>query len=74
MLSEEKVIHAINQVLNMKLDPKNTPVDETLKSLGIDSLDMFSVLVELESISGKSIPDSDVDKLTTIRSLVNYFF
>lgn len=73
MLNEEKVIEVINRVLNMKLDPKNTPIDDTLKSLGIDSLDMFSVLVELESISCKSIPDEDVDKLTTIRSLVKYF-
>lgn len=73
MLNEEKVIEIINKCLEMNLDPKNTPVDVNFKELGIDSLDFFNVLIELETMTGRSILDGDDEKLVTIKSLVEYF-
>ncbi len=73
MLNEEKIIELINNCLELNLDPKNTPVDVNFKSLGIDSLDFYNVLVELETITGRKVPDDDVEKLSTIKSLVEYF-
>lgn len=73
MLNEEKAIEIINNCLGLSLDPKNTPADANFKSLGIDSLDFFNVVVELEALTGRKVPDSDVDKLTNIKSLVEYF-
>lgn len=73
MLNEEKVIEIINRCLELNLDPKNTPVDVKFKELGIDSLDSFNVLIELEALTGRNIPDDDVAKLVTIKSLVEYF-
>jgi acyl carrier protein len=72
-MNAEKIIEAINRTLNLSLDPATTPQDDGFKSLGIDSLDFFNVLVELESVTGRNVPDEDVEKLTTIRSLVDYF-
>lgn len=73
MLNAEKVIETINRTLNLSLDPVTTPQDEGFKSLGIDSLDFYNVLIELEAVTGRKVPDEDVDKLTTIQSLVDYF-
>lgn len=73
MLNEEKIIEIINQSLEMSLDPKNTPVDVNFKSLGIDSLDFYNVLVELETMTGRKVPDDDVERISTIKDLVEYF-
>jgi acyl carrier protein len=73
VLNEEEVIELINRNLGMNLDPKNTPVDVSFKSLGIDSLDFYNVIVELEAMTEKAIPDEDVERLNTIKSLVEYF-
>lgn len=71
-MTEDKVISIINQTLNLNLDP-DTPTDVPLKSIGIDSLDFFNVLVGLENETGQSVPDDDVDKLTTISDVARYF-
>lgn len=73
MLNSEKAIEIINRSLRLNLDVVTTPLDAEFKSLGIDSLDIYNVLVELEALTGKHVPDKDVDSLTTIRSLVDYF-
>lgn len=73
MLSREQAIETINQALNLGLDPATTPIDVKFKSLGIDSLDVFNVLVELEELTGKKVPDEDVEKLSTIGDLLDYF-
>lgn len=73
MLNEGKIIELINQSLGMNLDPGNTPLDVSFKVLGIDSLDFYNVLVELETITGRKVPDSDVEKISTITDMVQYF-
>ena len=73
MLNAEKVIEVINRTLNLSLDLETTPQDERLNSLGIDSLDSYNLLSELELMTGRKVPYEDVEKLTTIRSLVEYF-
>lgn len=72
MLTEQDVIDIIGD-LDINLDKSEIKNDTTLKSLGIDSLDIFNILVELETKTGKTIPDDDVDKLSTINSIVEYF-
>lgn len=73
MLNEAKIIEIINQSLEMSLDPKNTPVDVNFKLLGIDSLDFYNVLVELETMTGRKVPDDDLERISTIKDLVEYF-
>ena len=73
MLNAEQMIELLNRCLKMNLDTKSTPVDVKFSTLGIDSMDFFNVLIELENITEKKIPDSDVDNLTTIKELVDYF-
>lgn len=74
MLTEKKIIEVINSLeLDVELNPENTSPDDSLRSLGIDSLDVFNILVELEEITGRKVPDSDVEKLTSIKKIEEYF-
>jgi acyl carrier protein len=72
MLTEQDVIDLINE-LDINVDIDAISAKSTLKSLGIDSLDVFTLLVEIETKTGKKIPDEDVDKLDTINAIVGYF-
>ena len=73
MITEEQVIEMINKTLEMNLDLKTTPRDETLKTLGIDSLDFYNVLVELEDLTNKKVLDEDLEKMLTINAITKYF-
>jgi acyl carrier protein len=74
LLTKEQIITIINKLeLGFQLDPKTTAGDATLKSLGIDSLDKFNLLLELEAATGKKVPDSDIEKLSSIDEIEKYF-
>lgn len=73
MIDREKLIEAVNRCLKIELDSATTPLDAGFKTIGIDSLDVFNILVELESLTGKKVPDEDVEKLSTLRDMLNYF-
>ena len=74
MLTKEQIITIINKLeLGFQLDPKTTVPDATLKSLGIDSLDKFNLLLELEAATEKKVPDSDIEKLSSIQEIEKYF-
>jgi acyl carrier protein len=72
MLTEQDVVNLIGE-LDINVDVDALSAEATLKSLGIDSLDVFTLLVEIERKTGKKIPDEDVDKLDTINAIVDYF-
>ena len=74
MLTKEQIITIINRLeLGFQLDPKTAVADATLKSLGVDSLDKFNLLLELEAATGKKVPDSDIEKLSSIQEIEKYF-
>lgn len=72
MLTKQDLIVIIGN-LDVDIDVSDIKDETTLKSLGIDSLDVFNLLVDIEEKTGKQIPDDDVDKLSTINSIVEYF-
>jgi len=43
-----------------------------LKEQGIDSLDMYSILLKLEVTFEIKIPDEDIDKLDNLKNIMNY--
>ncbi len=49
------------------------PTDRNFYEMGLDSLDVFNVFVELESLTGIQVPDDDLEKLQTIDSIHAYF-
>ncbi len=74
MLTEQQVINVINNMgLDVNLDAENTSTDESFRSLGIDSLDVFNLLIEVETLTGRNVPDGDVEQLTSIKKIVKYY-
>jgi len=53
MLTEQDVVNLIGE-LDINVDVDALSAEATLKSLGIDSLDVFTLLVEIESKTGKN--------------------
>lgn len=72
MITEEQLLIVIKKVWDVDGD-KSIGLDDNFKSMGLDSIDLFSVLAEIEEITGLKIPDDDIDKLTTARAIIDYF-
>lgn len=72
MLLKQDVIDIIRE-LGVIVDINEVKNDTTLESLGIDSLDVYNLFIELEMKTGRNVSDDDVDKLSTINSIVEYF-
>lgn len=54
------------------INAETMPIDVAFAELGLDSLDRFNIFLEIEVILGKEIPDEDIEKIQTVRSLVQY--
>ena len=54
--------------------PESAITDQThfTRDLGLDSLDTVDLIMQLEKAFGIRIPDEDYEKLTTLRSVLNY--
>ena len=66
---EEKVIATLASVKRIPAD--KITVDTNLQELGIDSLDVFTLLFELENAFNISIPDDDVRSIKTVKDIVD---
>ena len=61
----------ISTLASVKRIPADTiKLDTSLQDLGIDSLDVFTLLFELENAFKISIPDDDVRSLKTVNDIV----
>jgi acyl carrier protein len=65
----EKVISTLASVKRIPAD--SIKLDTSLQDLGIDSLDVFTLLFELENAFKISIPDDDVRSLKTVNDIVD---
>lgn len=64
----EKVISTLASV--KKISPDKITLETNLQELGIDSLDVFTLLFELENAFNISIPDDDVRSIRTVNDIV----
>ncbi len=71
MLTEEQVIAAIRIHGGVDSD-KLIGLDDDFKTLNIDSLEVFVVLLKIEAITGTKIPDDNVAAMTTGRAILDY--
>jgi acyl carrier protein len=65
----EKVISTLASVKRIPAD--TITLQTNLQDLGIDSLDVFTLLFELENAFKISIPDDDVRSLRTVNDIVD---
>lgn len=47
-------------------------MDHTLGDLGVDSLDVMLVMMDIQEKTGVAIPDESVDELTTPNKIVTF--
>jgi acyl carrier protein len=64
----EKVISTLASVKRIPAD--SIQLETNLQELGIDSLDVFTLLFELENAFKISIPDDDVRSIRTVNDIV----
>ncbi len=64
----EKVIATLAQV--KRVPPESIKLETNLQAMGIDSLDVFTLLFELENAFKVSIPDDDVRSIRTVNDIV----
>jgi len=64
----EKVISTLASVKRIPTD--KITLETNLQELGIDSLDVFTLLFELENAFKISIPDDDVRSIRTVNDIV----
>ncbi len=64
----EKVIATLASV--KRIPAENITLETDLQGLGIDSLDVFTLLFELENAFKISIPDDDVRSIKTVNDIV----
>lgn len=48
-------------------------LDATFAELGLDSLDMFNLFLELETLTGISIPDEQVDNIKHFNDILQAY-
>ena len=67
----EKLVEIIKEQLN--LDGKEIKPESSFKDdLEVDSLDLFELIMAIEDEFGVEIPSEDLEKLTTIQSVMDY--
>ncbi|HXQ26535.1 MAG TPA: acyl carrier protein [Candidatus Acidoferrales bacterium] len=64
----EKVISTLASVKRIPAD--TISLETNLQEMGIDSLDVFTLLFELENAFKISIPDDDVRSIKTVNDIV----
>jgi acyl carrier protein len=64
----EKVIATLASV--KRVPAENIKLETNLQEMGIDSLDVFTLLFELENAFKISIPDDDVRSIKTVNDVV----
>ena len=67
----EKLVEIIKEQLN--LDGKEIKPESSFKDdLEVDSLDLFELVMAIEDEFGVESPSEDLEKLTTIQSVMDY--
>lgn len=67
-------IEEIRKIFKEKLDanPADVQLEKGLQDLGLDSLDMYEMIYEIETEFGVKIPDTEVANLVTVGDLVSF--
>lgn len=71
MSTIDKVIEVVIDKLGVEED-KIVPDASFIDDLGADSLDTVELIMQLEEEFGIEIPDEEAEKMTTVKSVVDY--
>jgi acyl carrier protein len=66
-------IHTIIRNHASNVDVSKIHPNTRLREYGIDSMDFFNIILELQDILGMEIPDEDLDEMRTVSGIQEYF-
>ncbi len=75
--SKDEIFEILRKVIvdELDVDPDSVkPGARFQEDLGADSLDLVELTMKLEDEFGIKVPDEDVEKLTTVQSVVDYIY
>jgi acyl carrier protein len=73
MLTTDQIASAMEKAgVQVKVDLEQNK-DATFEELGLDSLDVFNLFLELETITGKGVADEDIDSLGSITDILAFY-
>ena len=69
------MLDKFNEVLERlrKGASEGVTLDTKISDLPIDSLDLFSIISELEESTGKTMDDDNFQEIVTVQSIVKFF-
>ena len=65
------VIEKVKEVMAKRTDVSNLSLDDSLASLGLDSLDLVEVVMDIEEATGVTFEMDDIINFKTIRDVIN---
>jgi acyl carrier protein len=73
-LDREQVTLKVRELLAETLhrDVGEIGLDDRLEDLGAASIDLITLVFELEDAFGRTLEDEDIARLTTVRSVVDF--
>ena len=72
MIDKEKIREILNQA-GLDIIPSDDDFNKPLNGIGLDSLDIYNFLSEIEVATGKSISDSEFEHLDTLNDVIGFF-
>ena len=69
MINEKKIIELINE-MDLDIKIKTEDLKKPFEELGMDSLDVFNLISEIEIYKKIKISDSDFEKIKSINDLI----
>lgn len=75
-MNKEEITKKLKALIAKSLNVPEEEVasDSTLLSLGADSLDNAQTIMDIEKGFDMAIPDTDMEKFTTVETIVDYIF
>lgn len=71
-ITTNKIKKILSETSSLGKEVLNFSDDLSLTKQGVDSLDSLDFFLKIEESYGISIPDSDIDKLSTVNQICKY--
>ena len=61
----------VSDILAKRIDISSLKEDDSLKNIGLDSLDLVEVMLEIEDTLGIEFDSEEIGELTTLKSVLD---